>query len=112
MRLDAKKAELIDSVAGKVIQATDKNTTIRAIDLDRLGTQRVYGRNGVQIIAKIGEQLYIIPKAWNTSFARKTAKILPNKQQHPAPQQQPISILWVDCEVWCPVVDEWAGIGS
>ncbi len=115
MRLFTKIAEKQeDAPYGNLITATNQTLTVNATDIERMGTQRVYGRNGTNIIIKLhgDDRLLIVPNDWNTQFCRKIKKVLPGKRQHPAPQDVQISLIWASPDDWAPVVDNWAGIGK
>ena len=55
------------------------NDVLNVLGLSRLGTQRVYGRNGSQIVAEYGGELYVIAAVTNPQFAKAIKKYLPIK---------------------------------
>ena len=106
MRLFTQAAEMRDTAIGRMIVRTGSGPTIFAQDIDALGTQKIWGRNGVQIVAQMKGEYFIIPKSHNTQFARAMDKVLPQKREHIG--RQPVSIKWVSPDIWAPAVDKWA----
>lgn len=88
-----------------MIARSDGNTSISVLSIVDLGTQRVHGRNGSQIVAKMHDgSVYIIAATVNPGFAKAVKKHLPINKTCP---RDGVSIKWADRSAWDWVVDEW-----
>ena len=109
VKIHAQKARLYDD--GLILRLhDDRGVFVNAQDMSEWGTQKIYGRNGVNIVCKdrwTGEY-YIVPVAWNEKFSRRIKKVLPTKRAHVG--GNPVSVIWGDKEIAAKVVDSMVGM--
>ena len=104
--IQAKKIHMAGMVSNtEMIVESGREEVVSILGLSKIGTQRIYGRNGSQLIAESGTgQLYIITAVTNPRFAKAIKKVLPINNAMP---KRGVNIQWSDMAVWAEAVDAY-----